>query len=106
MTDLIPTGMTDAAMWAIIVGFVSPLALKYIVNSEWLTQVKTLVAFLFSAVVGTITAVIAGAYSGLGIPSTILLTLVVSITSYENFWRPTGVTNRGTTDEPDVTPHV
>lgn len=96
MNDLIPSEMTDAAMWAVIVGFVSPIALKFIVSAAWPSWAKTLTAFLFAAVVGTITAVIAGAYAGLGIPSTILMTLVVSITAYQNFWRPIGTTNRGT----------
>lgn len=87
MNELIPAEMTDAAMWAVIVGFVSPLALNFIVNATWPKWAKALVAFLFSAVVGTITAIIAGAYEGLGIPSTILLTAVVAITAYQNFWK-------------------
>lgn len=87
MNDLMPVEMTDAAMWAVIVGFLSPLALNVIVKATWPAWVKSLIAFVFSAVVGSITAVIAGAYEGLGIPSTILLTLVVAITSYQNFWK-------------------
>lgn len=87
MNELIPAEMTDAAMWAVIVGFISPLALNFIVSAMWPAWVKALTAFGFSAVVGTITAVIAGAYEGLGIPSTILLTLVVAITAYQSFWK-------------------
>lgn len=85
--DLIPQNATDAAMWAVIVGFLSPIALNFIVSAKWHKNTKALVALGFSAVVGTITAIIAGAYEGLGIPSTILLTAVVSITSYQNFWK-------------------
>lgn len=87
MNELMPAAMTDAAMWAVIVGFVSPLALNLIVSATWPAWVKALIAFLFSAIVGTVTAVIAGAYQGLGIPSTILLTTVVAITAYQNFWK-------------------
>lgn len=87
MNELIPAEMTDAAMWAVIVGFISPLVLNFIVSATWPAWAKALTAFGFSAVVGTITAVIAGAYEGLGIPSTILLTLVVAITSYQSFWK-------------------
>src|SRR5687768_6328895 len=87
MNELIPSGMTDAAMWAVIVGFVSPLALNFIVSATWPAWVKAVSAFVFSAILGTVTAFIAGVYEGLGIPSMILLTLVVSITSYQNFWK-------------------
>ncbi len=87
MNELIPSEMTDAAMWAVIVGFVSPLVLNFIINATWASWVKALVAFGFSAVIGTVTAIIAGAYEGLGIPSTILLTAVVAITSYQSFWK-------------------
>lgn len=85
--DLLPPEMGDAAMWAMIVGFVSPLVLNFIISATWHRNVKALVALGFSAVVGTITALIAGAYEGLSIPSTILLTFVVAITSYQNFWK-------------------
>lgn len=87
MTDLIPVNMSDTAMWAIIVAFFTPLVLNFLISQAWRQWVKAMVAFLFSAIVGTITAILTGAYAGLGIPSTILLTLVVAITAYENFWK-------------------
>jgi len=92
MTDLIPGNMSDTAMWAVVVAFFTPLVLNFLINQAWRQWVKAMVAFLFSAVVGTITAILTGAYAGLGIPSTILLTLVVAITAYENFWKPVAPT--------------
>ena len=94
MNDLIPAEMTDASMWAVIVGFFSPVVLNFILSATWQTWVKSVLTFVFSAVVGTVTAIIAGAYEGLGIPSAILLTLVVAITAYQNFWKQVGLTNR------------
>lgn len=88
MDNLVPAGMTDTAMLAIIVGFFSPLVLNFLVSVAWRQWVKALVAFIFSAIVGTITALLTGSYEGLGVPSTVLLTLVVAITAYENFWKP------------------
>lgn len=85
--DLIPTEMGDAALWAVIVGFVSPIVLNLLINATWSDKKKSLVAFGFSALVGAITAFIAGAYEGLGIPSTVLLTAVVSISAYKGFWK-------------------
>jgi FtsH-binding integral membrane protein len=99
MDGLIPADLSDATLWAIIVGFITPLALKWIVNADWKKQTKAIVSFVFSAIVGTITAIIAGAYEGLGIPAMILLTFVVSITAYQNFWSKIGVTNRNTENE-------
>lgn len=87
MGDIIPSNMEDAAMWALIVGFVSPLVLNFIISSKWSSRTQSLVAFAFSAVVGAVTAIIAGAYAGLGIPSAILLTFVVAIASYQSFWK-------------------
>src|SRR6478735_2494661 len=83
----IPEGMTDAAMLALIIGFLAPLVLNLIVNATWPKWAKSLVAFAFAAVAGIVTAWITGAFEGLSIVSTILLILVVSITSYQNFWK-------------------
>lgn len=82
----IPEGMSEAGMLALVIGFLAPLVLNFIVNATWPKWVKPLVAFAFAAVAGVITAWITGAFEGLSIVSTILLILVVSITSYQNFW--------------------
>lgn len=82
----IPEGMTDAAALAFIIGFLAPLVLNFIINATWPKWVKPLVAFAFAAVAGVLTAWVTGAFEGLSIISTILLILVVSITSYQNFW--------------------
>jgi uncharacterized membrane-anchored protein len=87
LSELIPEGMTDAAMWAVIVGFISPVALNVIISALWPSWVKSTVAFGFSLLVGGVTALLTGAYEGLGLVSTVLLTFVVAITTYQNFWR-------------------
>lgn len=103
MSDLIPADMTDTAMWSVVVGFFVPVVLNFIVSAAWSKPIKAVVSFAFSAVVGTVTALLAGAYTGMAIPSAILLTVVVAITAYQNFWRQVGLTNRG---DSDTTPHV
>lgn len=87
MNDLIPSDMTDAAMWAVIVGFFVPVVINFIVNAAWSPALKASVAFLVSAIAGAGTAFFTGAYEGLGIPSAILLTFVVAIASYSQFWK-------------------
>lgn len=86
--------MTDAAMWALIVGFLSPALLRFLISATWRGWMKSAAAFIWSAIAGGVTAWLTGAYQGLGLVSTILLTLVVSITAYQGFWRDLGVTNR------------
>jgi hypothetical protein len=87
MDIAIPEGMTDAALLAVIIGFLAPLVLNFIVSATWPAWAKSLAAFVFAAVAGILTAWITGAFQGLSILSTVLLILVVSITSYQNFWK-------------------
>lgn len=87
MNDLIPEDMTDTAMWAVVVGFFMPLIINFVVSAKWSPAAKALVSFGVSAVVGAITAWLTGAYTGLGIPSAILLTFVVAIAAYSQFWK-------------------
>jgi tetrahydromethanopterin S-methyltransferase subunit C len=97
--------MTDTAMWTVIVSFFAPIVLAFIVAQTWPTWAKAVAAFVFSAIVGIVTALLTGSYDGLGIPSTILLSLVVSITAYSSFWSKVGITNRtGTMTTSDGVP--
>lgn len=87
MDIAIPEGMTDAALLSVIIGFLAPLVLNFIVSATWPAWAKSLAAFAFSAVAGVLTAIVTGALDGLSIVSTILLILVISITAYQNFWK-------------------
>jgi hypothetical protein len=87
MDNLIPADMTDAAMWAVIVGFFVPVVVNFIVSADWKPATKTVIAFVTSAVAGAGTAFFTGAYEGLGVPSAILLTFVVAIAAYAQFWK-------------------
>lgn len=87
MDIVIPEGMTDAAMLALIIGFVSPLVLNFIVKATWPSWAKSLSAFAWAVVLGVATIAVTGAWNGMSVVTTILLILVVSITTYQNFWR-------------------
>lgn len=87
MTDLIPGDMSDTAMFSVVIGFFVPIVVNLIVNVKWPSWVKSVVSFIFSAIVGAILALLTGAYEGLGIPSAILLTFVVAIAAYSQFWK-------------------
>lgn len=83
----IPAEIGDAALWAIIIGFLQPIVLNFILSAKWTSRVQALAAFGFSAVVGTVTAYFTGAFDGVGITTAILLTAVVSISAYQGFWK-------------------
>lgn len=86
--------MTDAAMWALVVGFVSAtFVLPVIQQPSWNARVRALVTFFYSIAVGLGTVFFTDGF-GVGIrpiASTILLTLVTAISTYKGFAQPTGV---------------
>lgn len=85
----VPGEMTNAALWAVVVGFVQPIVLQFILQSGWSSRFQAISAFLFSVVTGGATAYFAGAFTGGGIITTVLLVAVVSISAYKGFWKPT-----------------
>jgi hypothetical protein len=88
MLDL-PAAVTDAALWAIVVGFIQPIVLQFLLQAKWSARVQALAAFGFSAVTGSATAYFTGAFENVAsIVTVILLVAVVSISSYKGFWKP------------------
>lgn len=83
--------MTDLELWAVIVGFFVPVVLSVINQPTWSSRRKSTVAFIFAVFVGAITAWLQGDLNGRSVVSAILLVLVLSITTYKGFWKPTGV---------------
>lgn len=79
--------LTNAAMWAIIVGFFQPVVLQFILQSNWSKNVQALAAFAFSIISGGVTAYFTGAFEGLSLVTTILVVAVSSITFYKGFWK-------------------
>lgn len=82
--------MTDAAMWAVIVGFLSPLIISLVQQPSWSNMARSLVTFGYSIVVGAVTAYLNGALEGRSLVSTILLVMVTAIASYQGFWKDAG----------------
>lgn len=84
----IPAGLTNAAMWAIVVGFLQPIVLQFILQSKWSARVQALAAFGFSVITGGLTAYFTGAFENVGsLVTVILLVAVASISSYQGFWK-------------------
>jgi hypothetical protein len=84
----IPEDLSNAALWAIVIGFFQPVILNLLLQSKLSDRLQAVVAFIVSVVVGGLTAFFAGAFDGVGIVTAILLVLVVSISTYKGFWKP------------------
>jgi len=88
--------MTNVAMWALIVGFFSPLVLAVIQQPGWSNPVRSVVAFLYSAVAaaGTIFFTNGNSFTGTDNKdwvSTFLFVFVSTIAFYRGFWKTTNV---------------
>lgn len=83
----IPTEISNLALWTSIVSFFAPVVLDLILQSGWSKRAQSLVAFLASAVIGTVTAYFSGAFTGATVVTAILLAFVVTISAYQGFWK-------------------
>lgn len=84
--------MSNAAMWAAIVGFFMPMLLAVVQQPGWSNAVRSIIMFLAScgAAVGTVLIQNDG-WDGRDWVSTTLLIMVTAIATYHGLWKPTGV---------------
>jgi hypothetical protein len=73
--------------WAALVGFVLPALVAIINRSEWKSWVKGIVALLASVVVGTITALLAGSFTGASWLQAISIVFAASQVAYHTWWK-------------------
>ena len=92
MTDVF--GLSDIALWSIIIGFVAPLVIAFVARPTLKPWAKIGIQVVFCLIVGTFTAYLYGQLNGREIISAILLILAVSILAYKGFWKPTGVADK------------
>lgn len=83
--------VTDAQMWALIVGFLSPLLIAVVQQPKWSNRLRVLVTVAWSVVAGGGTAYFAGEFSGRGVVSAALVVCVTAIATYSNLWKPTRI---------------
>lgn len=89
-----PRDFTDLAMWNLLLGFLLPLVVAIVQQPKFSDPARALVTFVACVFAGAGTAYFEGSFTGRGIVSSILLTLVVALTTHRNFWKPSGVTPR------------
>jgi fatty acid desaturase len=78
------------ALWLLLVGFFSPLAISVIQQAKWTPRTRSLVAFAFYVVVAAVTAYLQGIFNTTGIIVAILVIFVTAGNAYKLLWQPTG----------------
>jgi FtsH-binding integral membrane protein len=83
--------VTDAAMYALLVGFLLPPVLSIVIQTSWSEKLKAAVAFAACLVAGAGTAYFAEDLTLRSFASAALIVLTTGMATYRNFWRPTGI---------------
>ncbi|MFA5809027.1 MAG: hypothetical protein WC935_01640 [Thermoleophilia bacterium] len=85
--------MSNANLWALIVGFFAPLAVAWVTRAYWAWQAKLFVAGMISAAIGVGTSYFAGQFVDVDIGRAILLAIIATIGAYETTWKDTSLLN-------------
>ncbi|MFD7664282.1 hypothetical protein [Streptomyces sp. NPDC059788] len=83
--------MTNAQMWALIVGFASPMLISVINQPQWSPAARTLVQVVVSVLVGLGSALFAGDFAGKDVVTSILVAAVAAISAYKGVFKPSGI---------------
>lgn len=83
--------MSNLEMWSLIVGFLLPPVLAFVIQTGWSQRLQSVVAFAAAAVAGAATAYFQGELTKERFVESGLFVLVTTIATYKGFWKPTGV---------------
>ena len=86
-----PGNMTNAAMWAGIVGFFLPIAASVVIQQKWSRQLKSIAGFLCCVAAAVGTAYFTGLLDPTDIARCFLIIWTLAIASYYGFWKPTEI---------------
>ncbi|MGW7247685.1 hypothetical protein [Streptomyces decoyicus] len=86
--------MTDAQLWAAVLGFLSPPVIAIVQQPRFAGPLKGVVMLLWAAIVGLGTAYFNGQFSGPSITSCMLMAVLVIGVAYHTLWRPSGIAPR------------
>jgi hypothetical protein len=79
------------AQWSLLVGFFLPAVLAFLIQTHWSQAVKSVVAFVACAAAAVPTAYLAGDLDGKDWFTAAIAILVVAVSTYQGFWKPTGI---------------
>lgn len=89
-----PSTMSNAAMWAGLVGFFLPLIVSVVVQQRWSDMQKATATFCCCIVAAAGTAWFNGMLDVSDIARCFLIVFTLAIATYYGFWKPTGVAPR------------
>lgn len=84
--------MTTEA-WAALVGAFLPAIVATVNRSDWKPWLKALTALGTSVVAGTVTALLAGDFTGASWATSIGVAFGASQVAYQTWWKASGITN-------------
>jgi uncharacterized membrane protein len=79
--------------WAAVVGFALPALVAVINREPWKTWIKALVALLTSVLGGTVTALLAGQFTGSTWIQSVGIAFAASQAFYLLWWKKSGITD-------------
>lgn len=80
--------------WSLVVGFLLPALVAVVNRAEWKAWVKALVALLASVVVGTVTAMLGGQFTGANWVTSIGIVFGVSQAAYLTWWKNSDIAKK------------
>lgn len=101
--EVLPDLTNDLLMWTAVVGFLLPNAVAIVNRPGFSPAVKGLITLVVCIIAGGGTAWFNDAFTGRGIVSSCLVVAVMTLVSYQNLWKPSGITpaiERATSPDP------
>lgn len=83
--------MTNAQMWSLIAGFLSPLMISVVNQPHWPRPMKVAVQVVASVLIGLASAYFAGDFAGKDVVTGILIAAVAAISAYKGVFKPSGI---------------
>lgn len=86
--------MSEADMWAAVIGFFMPVVVALLNQCRWPAVLKGLCAFVTCAVAAFITIYINGAVNATNWVRTLLFVFMTAIATYRLWWNPSQIAPR------------
>lgn len=80
--------------WAAVVGFFVPALIAVINRSEWKSWVKAIVSIGTAVLVGTVTALLSGSFTGATWIQAIGIVFAASQVAYHTWWKNSGISSK------------
>jgi len=85
---------TNILMWGTVIGFLGSPFISALNRQKWSSEVKALSAFVWCFVGALGTVYFSDNFDVQNLATTFLFTFVTAISSYEKFWKPTGIAGK------------